>query len=83
MLYTKKDLAQAYHISPRTVTKTLQACCLSTKKTRYSQEEFIRFTQARTMFKAGVGSHEIKTFFSLRPVAVEKVSYVLQEGSSE
>jgi len=83
MLYTKKDLAQAFQISPRTVTKTLQACCLSTRKTRYSEEELIRFTQARTMFKADVGSHEIKTFFSLRPVAVEEVTYVLKEGFSE
>jgi hypothetical protein len=83
MFYTKKDMAKAYQISPRTVTKTLQACGIATRKTRYSQEEFQRFSQARTLFKAGVGSRDIKTFFSLRKIAGEEVTYVLQEGFSE
>lgn len=67
--YTKRALAAIYSLSYDTVKRTLKACHLDTRRTRYTEEERRSyFEPARRLFEANFSSQEVQTYFSLKAI---------------
>lgn len=63
--YTKLELADVFQLSVRTVTRTLQACGLSTQQQSYSSLEFLCFKQARQSIELeGMSYAQVAQYFS-------------------
>ena len=67
----KRELAEVFKISPRTVYRTLVACGVSTARQEYGEQELRKFRIARNLFSAGFTAQEVRDYFSLKSVDVE------------
>lgn len=56
----KKDLAERFGISYKTVKRTFQACGISTRKIQYSDEEVALFTFARLLYQQRKTTKEVE-----------------------
>ena len=65
---SKRELAEKFKVSPRTVYRTLVACGVSTAKRRYGGDEVYVFSVARNLFRAGFTAQEVREYFSLKSV---------------
>lgn len=78
---TKKELAEQYDISWRTVYRTLQLCKLDTSKLRYSKDEALLFRLARTLLKDGWTARQVAELLKNKGV-LEGLKHFQQQTQS-
>jgi hypothetical protein len=79
--HTKKDLEAQFNISDVTVTSTMQACGLNTRKKKYTQEEVDKFQQARELFAEGMTHREVEQYFGIQQEETEQPFAELEEST--
>jgi carbamoylphosphate synthase small subunit len=81
--YTKDKIVELSGLSKRTVTRTLRACGVNTRVALHSEYEYQLFCQARTLFKKGVRTKDIKEFFSKKKIEGEVYQEFLEEANRD